>query len=152
MDKKLYRDAEKLMEKEIRDIVERGELDPGSLDVFVKVIDNLKDISIVCAMKKEAEMDEEYAERYASMYENDAAYARGRGRGARRDSRGRYASRYDYDGQYDGQYEGQYEGGRSYDYSGRRGYSRDDELDKMMSEAKTEKERELIRQLKELKM
>lgn len=147
MDKKLYKEAEKLMEKEIRDIVDRGELDPGSLDVFAKVIDNIKDISIVCAMKREAEMEEEYSERYNYGYD-DAAYARGRGRNARRDSMGRYASRYNYDGSYDGQYDD----GRSYDYSGRRGYSRDDELDKMMSEAKTEKERDLIRQLKEAKM
>lgn len=143
MDKKLYKDADKLFEKELREIVERGEIDPGSLDISAKILDNLKDISIVCAMKKEAE-EEEYSERQSYGYDEDMAYARGRGRYARRDSMGRYSRGYDYDGQYD-------EGGNSYERYSRRGYSRDDELDRMMSEAKTEQERELIRKLKEVK-
>lgn len=139
MDKKLYKEADKIFEKELREIVDRGEVDPGSLDIAVKILDNIKDISIICAMKKEAE-EEEYSERYGY---DDASYARGRY--ARRDSRGRYSRGYDYDGQYD-------DGGNSYErYSSRRGYSRDEELDRMMSEAKTEQERDLIRQLKEAK-
>lgn len=126
---KLYRDAKKILEREIKDIVERGELDPGSLDVMYKVLDNIKDISIICAMKAE---EDEYSERY--MYDDDMAYARGgySRRGGRRGS---------YDGSYDSY------GRNSY----ARRYSRDDELEQMMREAKTEKERELIRQLMETK-
>lgn len=138
MDKKLYKEADKLFEKELREIVDRGEIDPGSLELTYKILDNIKDISIICAMKKEAEEDEEYSER-RYMYDDDMSYARGRGY-----SRRRYSSRYDYDGQYD-------DGGNSYERYSRRGYSRDDELDRMMSEAKTEQERELIRKLKEAK-
>jgi len=143
MDKKLYKEADKLFEKELREIVDRGEIDPGSLELTYKILDNIKDISIICAMKKEAEEDEEYSER-RYMYDDDMSYARGRGRYARRDSMGRYSRGYDYDGQYD-------DGGNSYERYSRRGYSRDDELDRMMSEAKTEQERELIRKLKEAK-
>lgn len=127
---KIYKDLEKLLEKEIRETTESGELNPTSLDLMYKVLDEIKDILTICAMKK----DDEYQERM--MYDD---YSRGRGRYARRDSMGRYASRNYYDGDY---------GERgSYEY----GYSRDDELDRMMQEAKTEKERDLIRQLKEAK-
>lgn len=132
---KLYRDAKKILEREIKDIVERGELDPNSLDVMYKVLDNIKDISIICAMKAE---EDEYSERY--MYDDDMAYARG---GYSR--RGGRSNRGSYDGSYDGSY-GSY-ARNSY----ARRYSRDDELEEMMREAKTEKERELIRQLMETK-
>lgn len=136
---KLYRDCTKLLEKEIKEVVERGEIDPGSLDVMYKVLDNIKDISIICAMKKE---EEEYSERQSSyMYDDDMSSYR-RGRYSRR--RGSYDGSYgenSYDGSYDGSY-----GRGSY-----RGYSRTEELENMMREAKTEKERELIRQLIEAK-
>lgn len=125
MDKKLYREAERLLEKEIREITENGSLDTNSLDVMYKVLDNIKDITIICAMKREAEYSE-YSER---MYYEDDSYARGR------DSRGRYSSRGSYDDSY----------GRSYS----RGYSSEPDYSQMMSEAKSEKERELLRQLME---
>jgi hypothetical protein len=126
---KLYREATKLLEKEIKEVVERGEIDPGSLDVMYKVLDNIKDISIICAMKKE---EDDYSERY--MYDDDS-YARGRY------SRRGYAHRGSYEGSYDDSY-----GRGSY-----RGYSRTEELENMLRDAKTEKERELIRQLMEAK-
>lgn len=111
MNKKLYKDAERMLENEIRDTVDSGSLDMQKLDTMYKVLDNLKDISIICAMKKELE-DNEYSER---SYYDDESYARGRGRSSRRRS---------YEGSYD-------------DYS------------RMMSEAQSEKERDLIRQLME---
>lgn len=126
---KLYREATKLLEKEIKEVVERGEIDPGSLDVMYKVLDNIKDISIICAMKKE---EDDYSERY--MYDDDS-YARGRY------SRRGYAHRGSYEGSYDDSY-----GRGSY-----RGYSRTEELENMLRDAKTDKERELIRQLMEAK-
>ena len=98
-------------------------------DVMYKVLDNIKDISIICAMKKE---EDDYSERY--MYDDDS-YARGRY------SRRGYAHRGSYEGSYDDSY-----GRGSY-----RGYSRTEELENMLRDAKTEKERELIRQLREAK-
>lgn len=121
MNRDLYDKAERMLEKEIREIVDKGELSPSTLEVMGKALDDIKDISIICAMKEESE----YSERY--MYGDDMAYAR------RRDSRGRYArDSYDSYGQYDG-------------------YSRTDELEGMMRDAKTDKERELIRQLMDAK-
>ena len=138
MDKSLYRKAEKLLEKEIREQVEKDSLDMQSLEVMYKVLDNIKDITIICAMKREEE-DAEYSER---MYYDDESYARGRGRSARRDSMGRYSSRGSYD---DGSYDGDSYRRGSYE----RGYSNDMDYDRLMSDAKSEKERELIRQLME---
>jgi hypothetical protein len=128
MDKQLYRKAERLLEKEIREQVENDSLTMDSLEIMYKVLDNIKDIYIICAMKRE-EDENEYSER---MYYDDESYARGRGRYSNRDSRGRYSGR------------GSYEDG-SYD----RGYSNDMDYDRMMSNAKSENERELIRQLME---
>lgn len=129
---RMYDDAKRLLEKEVTEITQKGELSPSSLDVMDKAIDILKDIETICAMKEEYG---DYSERMPYMYD-DMSYARGRGRYAKRDSMGRYAS---YDGSYDG----------SYDAYGRynRGYSRDDDYERMMREAQTEKERDLIRQL-----
>ena len=78
---------------------------------------------------------------------DDDSYARGRGRYAQRDSMGRYSSRGSYEGD---SYDGMSNRG-SYDDSYERGYSSHGELDKMMQDAKSEKERDLIRQLKQMK-
>lgn len=142
MNKEIYLAAERKMEKEVDEIVSKDHLSVDDLELLYKLLDNLKDISIICAMKEETEGG--YSERRYTY--DDESYARGRGRGARRDSMGRYAS------------EGSYERG-SYESYGRdsygrdsyeRGYSSDEQLDKMMQNAKTERERELIRQLKEV--
>ena len=129
---KLYKEAERLLEREVQEIVEKGSLDMSTLDVLYKVVDEIKDIQIICAMKREEEGG--YSERVRSY--DDESYARGRSY-ARRDSMGRYSGRESYDDPYG-----------SYDRYSSRGYSRDDELDRMMQEAKTEKEKDLIRQLK----
>ncbi len=62
MDKSLYRKAEKLLEKEIREQVESDNLTTDSLEIMYKVLDNIKDIYIIYAMKRE-EDESEYAER-----------------------------------------------------------------------------------------
>lgn len=149
MDKQLYKEAEKLLEKEIRETVDKGSLDMQSLDIMYKVLDNIKDISIICAMKKELE-EGEYSERRASY--DDESYARGRGRYARRDSMGRYSSRDSYEGSYDGSYDGSYGEGGSYGRSSyERGYSREEDFERLLRDATSEKERSLIRQLMEAK-
>ena len=90
-------------------------------------MDEIKDIETICAMKHE---EEEYSERmmYDSYGRDSRRYARGEGRYRRN----QYGNSY---GQYDDAY----------------GYGYHEDLDRMMNEAKTEKERELIRQLKEAK-
>jgi hypothetical protein len=137
---KVYDEAKKVLEREIEDITRKGSITMDDVVLMEKLLDNLKDISIICAMEEEG-----YSERM--MYDADASYARGRGAYARRDSMGRYASRGSYDDGYG------YENNGSYNYRGsyENGYSGHEDLDRMMSEAKTEKERELIRQLKEIK-
>ena len=144
---KIYEDSKKILEKEIENINSKGELSPNTLEVMYKVVDILKDIETICAMKEE----NEYSERM--MYGEDASYARGR--------RGRRYSR-DYSGVYDERvYDSPYSRGSynsygedSYDGSYARRYSREDEheqFEKMLREAKTEQERNLIRQLMEVK-
>lgn len=142
MEKQLYKKAEKLLEKEIREQVEKDSLDMESLDVLYKVFDNIKDISIICAMKREEE-ENEYSERM--YYEDESSYARGRGRSrnSSRDSMGRYSNRGYYE-------DGSYDGDSSYRRSSyERGYSGHADYEQLMSDAKSEKERELIRQLME---
>jgi hypothetical protein len=83
MNKELYKSAEMKLEREIREIVDKPGFTTQDLDIMYKVLDNIKDITIICAMKEESERG--YSEkRY--MYDDDASYAR------RRDSMGRYAS------------------------------------------------------------
>lgn len=145
MDKQLYKKAEKLLEKEIKEQVENDSLDMQSLEVMYKVFDNIKDICIICAMKREEEENESSERMY---YEDESSYARGRGRGARRDYMGRYSSRGSYE---DGSYDGDSYRRSSYErgYSSERGYSGHMDYNQLMNDAKTEKERELIRQLME---
>lgn len=134
---KMFDNAKRLLEKEITEIGTKNELSPSSLEVMYKVTDILKDIETICAMREA----EEYSSRMPYyMYEEEGmSNARGRGRNARRDSMGRY-SRDSYDNYSRNSYDGYSR--NSYD-----GYSRDDELEEMMRDAKTEKERDLIRQL-----
>lgn len=103
---KVYEDAKQMLEREVQDIALRGAVSVEDIAMMSKLLDNLKDISIICAMEEEG-----YSGRM--MYDSDASYARGRGSQANRDSMGRYSSRgYNY-GSYDGG--GSYrEGGGSY--------------------------------------
>lgn len=126
--KRVYEDAKKMLEREIEEITRKGNIGMDDISLLDKLLDNLKDISIICSMEDEG-------------YSEGESYAR------RRDSMGRYASR-SYDSYGNGSYRGSY--GDSYRGSYEDGYSGHEDYDKMMSEARTEKERELIRQLKEL--
>lgn len=92
---KVYEESKRWLEHEIQEIVQKGNAATHEdVKVMAILLDNLKDISIICAMEEEG-----YSERM--MYDSDASYARGRGSNANRDSRGRYASRgYGY-GSYD---------------------------------------------------
>lgn len=101
---KVYEDAKQMLEREVQDIAIRGAVSVEDIALMSKLLDNLKDISIIRAMEEEG-----YSGRM--MYDSDASYARGRGSQANRDSMGRYSSRgYNY-GSYDGNsYRGSYDG------------------------------------------
>lgn len=103
---KVYDDAKRMLERELQEISNKGGVTQDDIMTMGKIVDNLKDISIICAMEEESG----YSER--NMYDSDASYARGRGSQANRDSMGRYSSRgYNY-GAYDGgSYRGSYDNG-----------------------------------------
>ena len=140
---KVYYDIKDMLERELEQIADKRELTSNNLEIMDKVVDIIKDIDIICGMKREEE------EGYSNMmpyymYDDgmDGGYsnARGRGRYAKRDSMGRYSSEDGYSGRY-------------YDARGMRGgYSRDDhkehmvsELDRMEREATDEQQKMMIR-------
>ena len=107
---RVYEDSKRMLEREMQEIANKGTMSKDDLMNLGEILDNLKDISIICAMGEESG----YSERM--MYDSDASYAsyaRGRGSQANRDAMGRDSSRgYNY-GSYDGG--GSYrDGGSSY--------------------------------------
>lgn len=119
---------------------------PKGIYVFMdKVVDIIKDIETICAMREASEDGgySNYTPMY--MYDDGMSYARGRGRYAKRDSMGRYSTEDGYSNA------NEYSG----NYSNRRGYSRDDsrdhmvsELERMEREATDENQRNMIRNWK----
>lgn len=101
----IYEETKKMLEREVQEIANRGVASVDDITIMSKLLDNLKDISVICAMEEEG-----YSERMT--YDSDVSYARGRGSQANRDSMGRYSSRgYNY-GSYDGgSYRGSYDNG-----------------------------------------
>lgn len=134
--KSLYELREMLCD-ELDEIVGKGELSAGSLDVVHKLTDTIKNIDKIEMLEEDG---------YSEDYEGGSSYRRGRGRNARRDSMGRYSRDGGY---YGGEFYGRTDGGR---------YSRDDGKDhlmktirEMMDDAKNEREREAYRKaMKEL--
>ena len=125
---RVYDDICDMLNDELEQIVQKHELTSNALDIMYKITDVVKDIKTIEAMEESG-----YANHYPwYMYSDDPmGYSNGsydgnsygRGRNARRDSMGRYS---------------------------RDGYSRDDQmtnqLQQMMNNAKTDQEREMIRQ------
>lgn len=152
---KVYYEIKDMLEKELGQIADKRELTSNNLEIMDKVVDIIKDIETICAMREAGE--EGYSEMMPYyMYDDGSSYARGRGRYAKRDSMGRYSSEGGYSGR------GSYEGGSydsynrgsydSYERGGRRGYSREDskehmvsELERMEQNATDEKQRNMIR-------
>ena len=96
---RVYEDTKEMLKREMQGIANKGAITMEDLKALGEITDNLKDISIICAMEEEGG----YSERM--MYDSDGSYARGRGSQANRDSRGRYSSRgYGY-GSYDNSYD-----------------------------------------------
>lgn len=126
-----YYELKEMLCKELDDIVKKGELSAGDLDVVDKLTHSIKSLVTIMAMNE-------------GGYSNEGSYeysGYGRSGARRRDSMGRYA-----------------DGGSSYrsyrdgGYSGRR-YSRDEgksqmieQLESMMEEASSQEEREVMKQ------
>ena len=129
---KVYDQIRDMLCDELEDIVRKNELTPNNLDIIDTSIDVLKDIKTIEAMEQEfGHSDNGYSQGYYGrmpyyMYDDmgmtheGSSYARGRSSNAPRDSRGRYMSD---------------------------GYSGDtkEELQRLMSAAKDDREREAIR-------
>lgn len=149
---KVYYEIKDMLEKELEQIADKRELTTNSLEVMDKVVDIIKDIETICAMKEAGEYG--YSNDY--MYDDGgSSYARGRGRNAKRDSMGRYSreSGYSNENGYSNRYYG--ENYSNDGYSGRRGYSREDsrehmisELDRMERDATDESQKSMIRNWK----
>lgn len=150
---KVYYEIKDMLEKELEQIASKRELTSNNLEVMDKVVDIIKDIETICAMKEASDGYSNYMPMY--MYDDGMSYARGRGRYAKRDSMGRYSSEGGYSGEEGYSREGGYSGNYSNEYSNRRGYSRDDnrdhmisELERMEREATDENQRNMIRNWK----
>lgn len=154
---KVYYDIKDMLEKELEQIADKRELTSNNLEITGKMVDIIKDIETICAMKEASE--EGYSEMMPYyMYDygmGGTSYARGRGRYAKRDSMGRYSSESGYSNR--GSYDSYNRGGSydSYTRGGRGGYSREDsrehmvsELDRMEREAQDEQQRNMIRNWK----
>lgn len=133
---KVYYEIKDMLEKELEQIADKRELTSNSLDVMDKVVDIIKDIETICAMREASE--EGYSSYYPHYMYDDGmdgqSYARGRGRYAKRDSMGRYASEYrGMDGRYSR------EDSREHMIS---------ELDRMEREATDENQKSMIRNWK----
>ena len=121
---------------ELDEIANKGEMSAGDLETVHKLTDTIKNIDKICIMSEDGEYSQ--AGDWEAM---GRTYGRGSSYSQRRDSMGRY-SRTGMGGGYSSAR------GRG----GRRGYSRDDakskmmeQLEDMMEDASTEKEREAIR-------
>lgn len=147
---KVYYDIKDMLEKELEQIADKRELTSNNLEIMDKMVDIIKDIETICAMKEASE--EGYSEMMPYYMYDDGmdgtSYARGRGRYAKRDSMGRYSSESGYSNR--GSYDSYARGGRM------GGYSREDsrehmvsELDRMEREATDEQQRNMIRNWKQ---
>lgn len=128
---KVYDQIKDMLCDELEDVVKQKTLTPSNLELIDTAIDVLKDIKTIEAM--DTEYPDGYSQGYYGrmpiyMYDDGMgnSYARERGSNTQRDSRGRYMS----------------EG-----YSRNDGYSGDtkEELHRLMSAAKNDREREAIR-------
>ena len=128
----LYK-IEDMLCDELEDIAKQKELTSSNLETLDVAVDIIKDIETISAMKQEYGSSDNsgYSQGYfgrmpvymyddMGMRQGGSSYARGRSGDAQRDSRGRYMSA---------------------------GYSGDtkEELERLMSTAKNEREREAIR-------
>ena len=148
--KALY-DLKEILEDEIKQMTKKGDITPQELENAYKATDIIKDIETIKAMKEAGEQ---------GMYSQAYDYARDGGSYDGNYSQRMYNSYNSYDNSYarrgrDGDGDGRYSEAGSYNRGNynSRDYSRHsekemmiDNLESMMKSAKSEKEREAIRQ------
>ena len=129
---KVYYDIKDMLERELEQIADKRELTSNNLEIMDKVVDIIKDIETICAMREAGE--DGYSNRYPYYMYDDGmdGYSNSRRGYVKRDSMGRY-SREGY----------------------RDGYSREDskehmvsELDRMEKQATTDEQRRMIQNWK----
>ena len=107
----------KMLCKELDEYAMKGKLTMADLDAVHKLTDTIKNLDKI-EMLEDGEGTSHGRMRYGSSYDDDMMYSERRGRNVRRDSMGRYSSDYMH---------------HDDEYMSRRGYSRDDAKDHMMS-------------------
>lgn len=71
----VYKSAKDVFEKELSKIIDKGDMNPTNLEFSYKVIDILKDIETICAMK-DSNYEDEYSNRgsYRNGYSRNYSY------------------------------------------------------------------------------
>jgi len=155
---KVLFDIQDMLEDELKKISKKEDITAMDLENIYKMVDIVKDISTVDAMKKAEEQgySRDYARDYSRGYSEDYSNAYGsyRSYDGRRGRDGDGDGRYSEDGSYrrgrdamgrytsrDGSYRGSYEDG----YSGHDKEEIIDRLKEMMRNARSEEERESYR-------
>lgn len=131
----MYDKLKDMLCEELEQIVKKGELSAGSLDIIHKLTDSIKNISKIEMLEEASDYSEyserkSYARRGSSYDDGGSSYRGGSSYARKRDSMGRYSRA----------------GGSN------RAYSRDDarmeireHLEELMEGAQTEQERKMIR-------
>ncbi len=151
-------DIQDMLEDELKKISKKDDITTSDLDNIYKMVDIVKDVTTVDAMKK-AEQDgysRDYSRDYSRGYSEDYANAYGsyarRGRDGDGDGRysedgGSYRRGRDAMGRYTSRDGGSYRNGNSYE-GGYSGHSKEDMIEQMkeaMHNARSEEERESYR-------
>lgn len=140
-----YYDAKEMLKKELDEIVRKGELKAGDLEMVDKLLDSIKNACKIIMYEEYSEDGYSYAD--GDMDMADYSYARGRGSQAKRDSMGRYSS--EGDGNYSnarGRRMYSRRGGR-YSYAGDDKQEKIDMLRDMMSDSNSDEERRAIQKI-----
>lgn len=133
---KVYHEIKDILERELEQIADKHELTSNNLEVMDKVVDIIKDIETICAMRDASE-DYSYGRPYY-MYDDGMDYSNARGRRGyvKRDSMGRYST------------EGYMRNGYSRDTQNDSRENMVMELDRMEREAADDNQRNMIRNWK----
>lgn len=121
-------DIENMLCRELEDVVHKGEMNVGDLDMIYKSVDIIKDVKTIEAMDQNYSYEYSGRPNYAYDGENERNYeggSYGRGRNARRDARGRYSSFY----------------GREYSRA------TEDDIKDMMEKSNDDREKEVLRRV-----
>lgn len=158
---KVYYDIEDMLEDELKRLGKKEDISPSDLENMYKIVDILKDITTIEAMRKSEEEGYSRDSSYNSYdsydnysnYSNNSYGRRGRdGDGDGRYSENSYRRGRDSMGRYTSRDRGSYRnGGSSNDYSGHTKEQMVKKLEKMMRETDDEQERDnIIRAIEQL--